>query len=132
MHIMFEVHEGICGAHQAGTKMKWLIKRYCYYWLTMLKDCINFAKGCQPCQKYNPIQRVPMKELQPIIKPWPFRGLEMDLIGKIYPLSSCKHCFIVLATDYFTKWVEAIPARSVTQTTIIKLLTNTSFTDSAF
>ncbi|XP_050121406.1 uncharacterized protein LOC126599102 [Malus sylvestris] len=26
MRVMAEVHEGICGAHQAGTKMRWLIR----------------------------------------------------------------------------------------------------------
>ncbi|XP_059669137.1 uncharacterized protein LOC132314276 [Cornus florida] len=31
LKIMAEVHEGICGAHQAGIKMRWLIHRYGYY-----------------------------------------------------------------------------------------------------
>ncbi|XP_050896046.1 uncharacterized protein LOC127102751 [Lathyrus oleraceus] len=44
------VHSGACGAHQAGHKMKWLLFRYGMYWPTMLKDCIEFAKGCQECQ----------------------------------------------------------------------------------
>ncbi|CAN6695530.1 unnamed protein product [Malus baccata var. baccata] len=31
MRVMAEVHEGICGAHQAGTKMRWLLRRYGYF-----------------------------------------------------------------------------------------------------
>ena len=31
----------------------------------------------------------------------------MDLIGKIYPTSK-GHNFILVATDYFTKWMEAV------------------------
>jgi hypothetical protein len=32
----------------------------------------------------------------------------MDVIGKITPLSgAAKHAWIIVATDYFTKWVEA-------------------------
>ena len=31
IQVMAEVHEGICGAHQSGIKMKWLIHRYGYY-----------------------------------------------------------------------------------------------------
>ena len=46
MRIMSEVHEDICGAHQAGIKMKWLLRRHSYYWPDMLKDCINFGRGC--------------------------------------------------------------------------------------
>ncbi|VVA37976.1 Hypothetical predicted protein, partial [Prunus dulcis] len=42
---MTEVHDGICGAYQAGIKMRWLLRRYGYYWPTILKDCIEYAKG---------------------------------------------------------------------------------------
>ena len=62
----------------------------------MLKDWISYVKGCQECQKHGPIQRVPVKELQSIIKPWPFRGWAMDLIEKIYPPSSGQHYFIIV------------------------------------
>ncbi|XP_059671032.1 uncharacterized protein LOC132316573 [Cornus florida] len=103
MKVMGETHEGICGAHQAGIKMKWLIRRYAYYWPEMLKDCFTYAKGCQACQRHGPIHRAPAIELQPIIKPWPFRGWAMDLIGKVYSPSSKQHCFIIVVTDYFTK-----------------------------
>src|SRR5688572_20672770 len=56
--------------------------------------------------------------MNPIIKPWPFRGWGIDLIGQIYPPSSKGHKFILVATDYFTKWVEAIPLRAVTSVTM--------------
>ena len=46
----------------------------------------------------------------------------MDLIGKIYPPSSKKHAFIIVATDYFTKWVEAQPMTNVSQTDVIKFI----------
>ena len=59
MRVVAEIHEGICGAHQAGIKMKWLLRRHGYYWPGMLKDCISYAKGCQKCQKHRPIQRAP-------------------------------------------------------------------------
>jgi hypothetical protein len=57
--------------------------------------------------------------MNPIIKPWPFRGWAIDLISQIYPPSSKGHKFILVATDYFTKWVEAIPLRRVTSASMI-------------
>jgi hypothetical protein len=51
--------------------------------------------------------------MNPIIKPWPFRGWRIDIIGQIYPLSSKGHKFVVVATNYFTKWVEAVPLKMV-------------------
>ena len=34
MEVMKQVHEGVCGAHQVGIKMRWLIKRHGYFWST--------------------------------------------------------------------------------------------------
>ena len=57
-----------------------------------------------------------------IIKPWPFRGWRIDLIGQIYPPFSKNHKFILVATDYFTKWVEAIPLKNVTSKEMIEFV----------
>ncbi|XP_040367305.1 uncharacterized protein LOC112177605 [Rosa chinensis] len=76
--LMREVHSGICGAHQAGPKMRWLLRRHGYFWPSILKDCIAFAKGCLDCQAHGPVQH---------------------------------HKFIIVATDFFTKWVEAEPLK---------------------
>ena len=116
---MAEVHECIFGAHQPGVKMRWLLRRYSYYWPTILKDCIEYAKGCQACQKHGTIRYVPIIDLHAVVKPWPFRGWAMDMMRKIHPPSSKHHCFILVATDYFTKWVEAKPYKAVDQTEAI-------------
>ena len=46
----------------------------------------------------------------------------MDLIGKIYPPSSKQHTFILVAMDYFTKWVEAKPLKTTTYVEIINFI----------
>ena len=60
--------------------------------------------------------------MNPIIKPWPFRGWGIDLIRQIYPPSSKNHKFILVAIDYFTKWVEAIPLKTVTSKEMIEFV----------
>jgi hypothetical protein len=65
---------------------------------------------------------VPTSVMNPIIKPWPFRGWGMDMIGKINPPSNKGHQYILAITDYFTKWVEAIPMKSVTLKDIINFI----------
>jgi hypothetical protein len=120
--MMSEVHDGLCGAHQSAYRMKWVIRKTGCYWPTMLEDCFEYYKGCQDCQKFGNIQRVPASALNPIIKPWPFRGWGIDLIGQINPPSSKGHKFVLLATDYFTKWVEAIPLKKVTSENMIEFV----------
>ncbi|XP_051140123.1 uncharacterized protein LOC127257695 [Andrographis paniculata] len=59
-----------------------------------------------------------------MIKPWPFKAWALDVIGKIHPASSKQHSFILVATDYFTKWVEAVPLKNVTQKEVIDFVLN--------
>ncbi|XP_050890001.1 uncharacterized protein LOC127095338 [Lathyrus oleraceus] len=77
------VHGGGYGAHQVDHKMKWLLFRQGMYWPTMLKYCMEFSKGCQECQVHAGIQHVPTSELHSIVKPWPFKGWALDLVGEI-------------------------------------------------
>ena len=78
---MGEVHEGICGAHQLAYKMKWIIHRTGYFWPMILEDCFEYYKGCQDYQRFSNVKRSPASVMNLIIKPWPFRGWGIDLIG---------------------------------------------------
>jgi hypothetical protein len=117
--LMGEIQEGICGSHQSAYKMKWVIRRNEYFWPTMLEDSFTYYKGCQECQRFGNVQRAPASTMNPITKPWPFRGRGNDLIGQIYPPSSKNHKFILVEIDYFTKWVQAIPLKNVTSKEMI-------------
>ena len=57
--------------------------------------------------------------MNPIIEPWPFRGWGIDLISQIYLLLSIGRKFILVATDYFTKWVETILLKTMTSKNMI-------------
>ena len=118
---MGEVHEGICGTHQSAPKMKWLLRRAGFYWLTMLSDCFKYYKGCEECQWFENLQFVPTALMHSIIKPWPFRGWGLDFIGQINPPSSKGHCFVLV--DYFTKWTEAVPLKNMTHKEVIEFIT---------
>ena len=98
-----------------------------YYWPTIAADCVAYAKGCDACQVHGPLQRMLAEELHAIVKPWPFKGWSMDLISKIHPPSSKCHVFIIVATDYFIKWVEAQPLVNVTQADVIRVIKNKSY-----
>ena len=83
---MGEVHEGICRAHQSAYKMKWVIHKSGYFWPTILEDCFEYYKECQDCQCFGNVQKSPASAMNTIIKPWPFRGWGIDLIGHIFHL----------------------------------------------
>ena len=68
------------------------------------------------------VRHVPITDLHAVVKPWPFRGWAMDMMGKIHTPFSRHHCFILVATGYFTKWVEAKPYKAVDQTKVIRFI----------
>ncbi|CAL2247053.1 unnamed protein product [Prunus armeniaca] len=119
---MGEIHERSCGAHQSGKKMKWFIKRYGYFWQTMENDCFSYAKGCEDCQQNRRMQHTLAVPLNLIIKTRPFRGWAMYFVGKIAPSSSHEHTFLIIATDYFTKWVEAKALKTISSVAIVTFI----------
>ncbi|XP_051138115.1 uncharacterized protein LOC127256255 [Andrographis paniculata] len=88
----------------------------------MTEDCIKYAQGCEACQRHGSLIRIPAEEMHAVVKLWPFRGWAMDIVGKIHPPSSRRHSFILVATDYFTKWIEAVPLANVIYQEVIKFV----------
>ena len=54
--------------------------------------------------------------------------LGIDLIGMINPHSREVYKFIIIAIEFTTKWVEAIPMKLVTQAKVISFLTKNIIT----
>ena len=52
----------------------------------------------------------------------PFEQWGLDIIGEIKTNSSLQHKYILIATDYFTRWVEAIPLRKINEDEVISFL----------
>ncbi|WRX16189.1 Integrase zinc-binding domain - like 10 [Theobroma cacao] len=120
--IMEEVHEGSCRAHTNGHMLARQIMRAEYYWLTLEADCINFVRKCHKCQIYADKIHAPPSPLLVFTTPWPFSIWGMDVIGLITPKASNGHRFILVAIDYFTKWVEVASYSNVMQKVVCKFI----------
>jgi hypothetical protein len=88
----------------------------------MVDDCIKYQKGCEACQRFGNIQLAHVGVMNSIVKSWPFKGWGLDFIGEIHPRSSKSHRFILVATDYFTKWTEAVSLRNITHQEVINFV----------
>ncbi|XP_047263727.1 uncharacterized protein LOC107857974 [Capsicum annuum] len=56
--------------------------------------------------------------------PWPFTAWGMDVIGPIEPPASNGHRFILVAIDYFTKWVDASTHKVITKKVVADFVRN--------
>ncbi|RVW91014.1 Retrovirus-related Pol polyprotein from transposon 17.6 [Vitis vinifera] len=120
--VMREVHAGVCGPHMGGHMLARKIMRTGYFWLTMETDCCQFVQRCQECQMHGDLIHVPPSELHALASPWPFSVWGIDIIGKISPKSSSGHEYILVAIDYFTKWVEAASYARLTAARVAKFI----------
>ncbi|KAL0444423.1 UNVERIFIED_CONTAM: Transposon Tf2-12 polyprotein [Sesamum latifolium] len=109
---MEEAHSGVCGAHQSGPKLHFRIKRMGYYWPTMVKDCMNYAKRCQDCPFHANLIHQPPEPLHPTVASWRFDAWGLDVVGPMTKSSGC-HLYILAATDYFSKWAKAVLLKEV-------------------
>ena len=57
-----------------------------------------------------------------MVAPWPVLGSGMDVIRPVILKTSSGHEYILVAFDYFTKWVEATLYKSVTQAVVAQFL----------
>jgi len=100
---MEEAHAGACGAHQSGLKLHGRVRRMGYYWTTMVRDCINFAKRCDTCQLHANFIHQPPEPLHLTVASWPFEAWGLDIVGPFTLKSSTENMYILVATDYFSQ-----------------------------
>jgi len=66
--------------------------------------------------------------MKPIHTNGPFQQWGLDFKGEINPHSSGQHRWILVATNYFTKWIDAIPTKKVDHQVVMKFLIENIFT----
>jgi hypothetical protein len=93
-----------------------------FSWPTMINDYFRYYKAYESCQKFRDVKLAHAAMLHPIIKPWLFRGWALDFVGQIYPSSSKGHWFVLDATDYFTKWTEAVPLKDMMHKEVLHII----------
>uniref|UniRef100_A0A2N9IBS0 Integrase catalytic domain-containing protein n=1 Tax=Fagus sylvatica TaxID=28930 RepID=A0A2N9IBS0_FAGSY len=107
-NLLYEIHEGICGSHTGGRSLAHRAMSQGYWWPYMQSDSVRYVKACDKCQRFAPKIHQPARELNPLSSPWPFVQWGIDIVGPL-PRAPGNKKFLIVATDYFTKWVEAEP-----------------------
>ena len=83
----------------------------------MQVDAIELVKKCDKCQRFRNVQRLPAEKLMTIASPWPFAQWGIDIVGSL-PQDKGQVKFLLVAIDYFTKWVEAEVLAIITEARI--------------
>ncbi|XP_071718358.1 uncharacterized protein [Rutidosis leptorrhynchoides] len=110
--IIREVHEGMCALHSGHKIVVSKIMRLGYYWPSLYKDAAEVIRKYQSSQLYAPVSKAPRHPMIPVASPWPFNKWAIDIVGP-FPAGPGGVKFLVVAIDYFTKWVEAKPLKTI-------------------
>ncbi|XP_050290277.1 uncharacterized protein LOC126728512 [Quercus robur] len=119
--ILEELHEGICGSHTGGRSLSCRAITQRYWWPNMQKEAQEYVRKCDQCQRYGPSIHQPGGVLNPLSSPWPFAQWGLDIVGP-FPKAIGNKKYLLVGTDYFTKWVEAEPLANIRDVDVKKFI----------
>nr|XP_025665276.1 uncharacterized protein LOC112763957 [Arachis hypogaea] len=112
-YILHEIHEGCCGHHIGGKTLAQKVIKAGYFWPTVIRDSIQIVKSCDKCQRHANIHQAAPHQLSIISAERPFGTWGIDLVGP-FPTAPGQLWYLIVAIDYYTKWIEAEPLASIT------------------
>ncbi|GJW07749.1 reverse transcriptase domain-containing protein, partial [Tanacetum coccineum] len=122
-YVIQEIHEGSCSLYARPRSVVSKAMRSRYYWPTMHRDSRETIRKCKDRQIHRPVPREPQQPLTPITTPWSFYKWGIDIVGP-FPKGPGKVKFLIVAMDYFTKWIEAKAVATISGTQVMKFMWN--------
>ncbi|XP_010689071.2 uncharacterized protein LOC104902851 [Beta vulgaris subsp. vulgaris] len=113
LEVLKELHEGVCASHIGGRALGEKALRTSYFWPTLKEDALLYAKRCDSCQRHGNVYQKPSNYLTPVLFLLPFAKWGLDILGR-FLIATGQKKFVIVAVDYFTKWVEAEAMRGIT------------------
>nr|GEV69229.1 rve domain-containing protein/RVT_3 domain-containing protein [Tanacetum cinerariifolium] len=113
-YVIQEIHMGACNMHLKARSMVAKAIQQGYYWPTMHRDAREEIRKCDSCQIHYAVPKLPKTLITSIMAPWPFYQWGTYVLGPL-PKAYGKVNFVIVAIDYFTKWIEAKPLAKTTR-----------------
>jgi ribonuclease HI len=119
IELMKEIHAGMCGSQIGSRPLLGKVFRQGFYWPKAASDVAELVQKCEGCQKCARNQKQPSSLSQLIQPTWPLQRWGLDLLGPLPPAQGNLK-YVVVAVEYFSKWIEAKPLATITSVTVQK------------
>ena len=103
--ILKQLHEGAFVGHLGEAKTLNLLRER-FYWPGYSEDAVEWCKTCPTCAARKNPSRKSRAPLQSVTAGYPLQLVAVDIVGPLTP-SKTENTYILVASDYFTRWVEA-------------------------
>ena len=123
--ILKTLHEGVAGGHLGQDKTLGRLKER-FYWPAHWSDVNHWCRTCATCASRKTPSPKQKAELHPVKAGYPMQIVATDILGPL-PLTPNGNSYLLVAADYFTRWVEAYPIPNQEATTVASKLTNELF-----
>jgi len=124
-NILWHCHNSPYGGHFNGERTAAKVLQSGFFWPTLFKDAHMHVQHCDNCQRTGTISKRHEMSLRNIQEIEIFDCWGIDFIGPLP--SSFSNEYILLAVEYVSRWVEAIPTQKVDAKTMIKFLKKNIF-----
>lgn len=114
-------HDPPSSGHLGSYKTYWRLHRR-FTWPKMHADVNRYVRSCHVCAQQKPEQKRPaglMGTRPEIQQPW--QMISLDFMGP-FPRSKSGHCYLLVVSDYFSKYLLMFPLRSATAKSLVKIL----------
>ena len=118
-------HDSITGGHFGKTKTLENVKRR-FIWYGMHKAVDLYCRQCNVCAKYKSDGKKRRSSLHTQVTGVPMERVCIDIVGP-FPESKSGNKYALVATDYFTKFVEIYPLPNQEATSVASVLAKEFF-----
>lgn len=118
--ILHYCHDHITAGH-LGIRKTLSKVRNIFYWPGQQRDVKQYIAGCDTCSRRKGPYRTQKTPMQIVGTGSPMERLAIDILGDL-PITDRGNRYVLVVSDYFTKWTEAFPMPDMTAQTVAELI----------
>lgn len=107
---------GHLGVHKTLARV-----RQRYYWPGLQQDVRQYVTGCDTCTMRKSPNKKKVSPMEIVPSGMPMDRIATDILGEL-PITEDGNRYILVVSDYFTKWTEAFPMPNMEAKTVAKLI----------
>ena len=119
--VLESTHDALIGGGHLGIEKTYSKITERYWWPGVYQDVKHHVTSCTTCGTMFRSNSNSKGSLQSIVVHEPFELVGMDIVGKL-PTTSHGNKFILVITDYLSKWATAVALSNITSSVVAEAL----------